>query len=156
MILIHINKQYYLINDLMTRMAKDLPEGTLIFCIDEFFSGYPVIRLSTKDDHCFGCQPLIAVSNAIPNIKVSSEILSSYQKLPFLLCDIDLSDTELYTIEDIKNSYEAGENGKFNTLENHLNFMRAYHNIWNVKVFKDKKYYIVKEVEFLDVFGNNK
>lgn len=56
---------YYLVDIKPDRMAKDLPVGTRVFCIDEHLTGFPEVRISSETDHCFGCQPLIASTEEI-------------------------------------------------------------------------------------------
>lgn len=67
MILAKVNNEYYLVNADLKRMAKDLPAGTLVFCLDEIHTNDPKesIRHSSVGDHCYGCQPLIASTTKI-------------------------------------------------------------------------------------------
>ena len=139
--LVHIKGQLFLINDVMTRMAKDLPKNTLVFCIDEFFSGHPEIRLSSVGDNCFGCQPLIATTHSAAPFNISEEVLEAIKLLP----DLDAMQYEylfmkepLYSLEDIERAYKAGESGKagYGTLDTYLTFILASKNIWEVEVTK--------------------
>lgn len=51
-------------------MAKDLDANTLVFCHYEVHTkdDKECIRHSTKGDHCYGCQPLIASTKDIEGV----------------------------------------------------------------------------------------
>lgn len=151
----------YLIDDLMTRMAKDLPAGTLVFCISEFFSGHPEIRLSSGNDNCFGCQPLVACTHTIPSFNVSPEVQAKYELLPDLEAPFYLRpedwDCPTYSLEDIERAYKAGERGnEGRTLEDHLLFLSALKNIWGCEgeLSDDGKCYMVTCLNKLDIDEN--
>ena len=143
----------YLIDDLMTRMAKDLPVGTLVFCIDEFFSGHPEIRLSSATDNCYGCQPVIACTHSVPTFPISPEALAKYELLPDLDAPKWLMTEPVYSLGHIKMAYSAGEMGNKGTLDNFLLFLDAYMNIWGCEgeVTDDNKCYMVTGIKQLTI-----
>ena len=145
--LIHIKGQLLLIDDLMTRMAKDLPVGSLVFCIDEFFSCHPEIRLSTAGDNCFGCQPLIAATHLIPVIQVSDEVLEAFKLLPDISAIIDIEFEPSFTIKDIQEAYIAGSKAEH---YDYGGFVLATKNIWNCTATKTETSYIVDNIKPLE------
>lgn len=60
--LVKLETEYFVLNVDFSRMAKDLPEGTPVFCLDETHTGKikKCVINSTKNFHCYGCQPLVA------------------------------------------------------------------------------------------------
>ncbi len=69
--IVNLNNNFYLVDSNMNRMAKDLPKDTLVFCLSEVHTNdsKECIRKSTKDDNCYGCQPLIASTDSKIGIK---------------------------------------------------------------------------------------
>lgn len=63
-----IDGETYLLSVDLSRMAKDLPVGTLVMCIGEIPHEGACIRRSGKNDHCHGCQPLIASTKDIEGV----------------------------------------------------------------------------------------
>lgn len=94
--LVKLNDDFYLLNDDMSRMAMDLPVGTLVFCLSETHMKDPdeCIRKSAIEDHCYGCQPLIASTTQIEGAS-----LLGFQNVETLLrhyvCE---EDTKKYSI----------------------------------------------------------
>lgn len=95
-LLVKLCNEYYLLDADMSRMAKELPAETLVFCLDETHMSDPkeCIRRSSLTDHCHGCQPLIATSD------------SNYGELPGLNKK-DIEDfvnpiTRVFTLEEME------------------------------------------------------
>jgi len=68
--LVKLEKEYFILNVDFSRMAKDLPEGTLVFCLDETHTGKitECLMHSTKEFNCYGCQPIIASTLQLKNV----------------------------------------------------------------------------------------
>lgn len=73
-----IDGETYLLSVDMSKMAKDLPVGTIVMCIDEIPHEGACIRKSTKNDHCHGCQPLIASTKDIEGL--DKLVITNYDK----------------------------------------------------------------------------
>ena len=74
--LVKLNNEYYLLKEDMSKMAKDLPNGTTVFCLSETHINDidECIRKYSEGDHCYGCQPLIASSKKMDEVKLLDKI----------------------------------------------------------------------------------
>ena len=80
-LLVKLCNEYYLIDSDMSRMAKDLPADTLVFCLGETHMNSPkeCIRKSSTNDHCYDCQPLIASSALIYDLpRLNKDDISNF------------------------------------------------------------------------------
>ncbi len=134
--LIKLNDEYYLVDVDMSRMAKDLPIGTCVFCLGETHMNdiNECLRLSSKNDNCYGCQPLIASTKKYDNVylldKVKVEKLLTYKKQ-------DVIKAQLFCEEYAKN---IGNTDGTSAFDFKTGYLRAIENTikekseWDVKI----------------------
>lgn len=70
--LVKLKDEFYLLDssDYLVKMAKEYPENTRVFCLDETHMEDPAecLRHSSKTCHCYGCLPLLGSSVQIDNL----------------------------------------------------------------------------------------
>jgi len=72
---------YYLIEYTRGRMAKDLPAGTIVLCLDEI-EYECCIRGSASGDHCYGCQPIVATNDKTLTTIPQLDLIEISKELP--------------------------------------------------------------------------
>jgi hypothetical protein len=105
--LVRLENHYFLLDAVMTRMAKDLPVGTQVFCLDETHMNNvdECLRKSASSDHCRGCQPLLASTMDIEGVgkldrdEIESIVIKTEWEVKVDLSDanvkVDLSDANV-------------------------------------------------------------
>lgn len=111
--LVRIKSEYYLVDYKPNQLAMHLPNQTQVLCLDEMHTGEPgeCLRKSSPNDHCYGCQELIASTDenyAIKGLLDRSQIRELLDKL-YAKEGLKIENfIKQFTLQDMYNMYING------------------------------------------------